>query len=156
MSPAPTDPSFLQNPSALAQFWGQDLSWSPRQWENQPPREGAFAGIFIPAGLFFSQLLFSSRDASLWVRASLRLTDRAAGALRLHEALHEMPIFLGWGEKCAEICFPERIVMLSYCRVLRFGGTRGNPALSPGGWWGPVPVPHRGNRRMISSFWLIH
>lgn len=52
MSPAPTDPSFLQSPSSLGWFLEQDLSWSPGQRQSQPPREGAF-GIFIPAGLVF-------------------------------------------------------------------------------------------------------
>jgi len=51
VSPAPTDPASLRSPSSLGQFLGQELALSPRQRESRPPREGAFAGNFIPARL---------------------------------------------------------------------------------------------------------
>lgn len=130
----------------MGQFWGQDLVWSLGSRESWPPREGAFAGIFIPAAsidvcvcilvyifvfIFLSQLLFASRDSSLWAAG-------VAGAPCLHEA----PCF----------CFPvvgenwvktsSFLKKMSCCCVWLVGDAVGSPAPSRGGWQGPVPVSH--------------
>lgn len=50
MSPSPKPPLFLQSPRLWDDFWDES-SAGRREQRSWPPREGAFAGILIRAGL---------------------------------------------------------------------------------------------------------
>lgn len=96
VSPAPLIPT---EPLVLGKVLGQDLSWSAEEHESsRPPREGAFAGIFIPAGLFwFSPVVFKHRP-------SLRLSEPFA--------CMKCPFSWDGGELGRNLSFPERVVVL--------------------------------------------
>lgn len=124
----PQPPLFLQSPSSLGRFWDRTRS---QQESRQPPREGAFAGIFIPAGLFWFSRCFKAQTIPLAVFACM-----------------ECPFSWDGGELGRNPSFPRRVVTLSLCHVLYFGDMKRNSAPSLAGWQEDVV-----NRRMFPSFW---
>ena len=166
----PWTPHSCRSPWPWDSFWGKTspgLPDSGRAGLHERERLQAFLSqldCFCVLVFFFPQL-FSSRDASLQVGASFGPTDRAAGALRLHEALHEMPIFLGWGENWAEIsaflrkpscCHTAtRCALVTQGEILLFPAVRGGflslcPTVGMGGCFRPFgPFIEEGKKSLL-------